>query len=121
MNFYESVAKDKLKLGDDYDVAGWEKIGPDAVIYKFGPVKILTRGKNKGQRRVTKATHTCAVFDSEIKEAKMKFESDTGKCYLCGGDGQEWRGWNYISGNEFEECRRCLGTGTAQHNAPQIS
>lgn len=61
---------------------------------------------------VTWANLETVIVDRREEDAEpARYEAETGKCGLCGGDGQEWRGWNRETGHLWRECKRCGGTG----------
>lgn len=49
----------------------------------------------------------------EEREEEERFERETGQCHVCGGDGQEWRGWSRAEGHRWARCRLCAGMGHA--------
>lgn len=49
----------------------------------------------------------------EEDEEKARFERETGKCHRCGGDGQDWAGWNHGTGHRWRPCKRCGASGAA--------
>lgn len=116
IDYGEIVARRKLyPLPESWKVSEWERIGPDAVRYKGGITRPFAKGPRKGQPHwFTKEYQECVVLKSEMEAEKISFEKETGKCWLCGGDGQEWRGWNRETGEKFETCRRCNGTGVGR-------
>ena len=53
------------------------------------------------------------VDKTEMDAEPARYETETGKCGECGGDGNEWRGWSKDGGHRWRTCRRCNGAGTA--------
>jgi hypothetical protein len=61
---------------------------------------------------VTWGNRETVLVDRREEDAEpARYEAETGKCGLCGGDGQEWRGWNRETGSRWRECKRCNGMG----------
>jgi hypothetical protein len=114
IDFGKRVAIRKLlPLPESCEMCGWEAVGPDAVIYSFAPYKFLKKGKNAGKKRYGAITHKAVVTLSEIRAEESSYELETGRCAICGGDGQEWAGWNHKDGHRFKICSRCEGSGKA--------
>lgn len=113
-NYAEAVVRKKLGvLPENWEICGWTRIDPDATIFRGGPCRLLTRGKNKGRKRWDKVTHTCVVTDAEETSERLRYESETGNCSTCGGTGQDWCGWSRDEGDKYRSCVRCSGSGKA--------
>jgi hypothetical protein len=116
INHAEAVARRKLEpLPENFEFCGWEIIGPDTVVFRGGPVRLLKKGPNKGKRRWDKVTHKVAVTKHEEIDELLRYEKETGNCGVCGGDGQEWAGWHHINGHKYKKCTRCGGLGKIKH------
>ncbi len=98
-------------LPDNWAIGGWTRIGQDATAFRIASCRVLTRGKNKGQKRWGKTTHTCVVTDEEEYAERMRYETETGNCSTCGGMCIEWVGWHRITGHKYQKCGRCAGSG----------
>lgn len=113
-NYAEVVVRRKLgALPENWAICGWTRIDPDATVYRGGPYRLLTRGKNKGHKRWDNVTHTCVVTDAEEQTERLSHEAETGNCSTCAGTGQEWYGWHHIDGEKYRQCGRCAGSGKA--------
>jgi hypothetical protein len=98
-----SIARRKLNRPDAVTMS-WECIPFD------GPtegVRIVVVDDNINWRN----PETVLVDARDEAEEKARFERETGKCHICGGDGQEWRGWDRETGHRWRACKRCSGTG----------
>lgn len=107
------VARKKLGFGDDWRWCKLQWIGFDAVI-EGGVPRLLTRGPRKGQPTWRDSEMEKAVVsDSEIRQARLDYESHTGKCCECAGSGKRLLGWSREEGKAFTQCLRCNATGIA--------
>lgn len=100
---HETVARRKLDILDlpEAKLCSWDASVRGVVLYEF----------EHGGRRLR-----AFVSDEEHEAELLRFEA-TGKCHECGGDGQEWRGWNNKTGHRWETCRRCGGSGRPKEAA----
>lgn len=114
-NFTEIIARRKLGVGDEWRCAKWTRVGrtPDLVV-TLGIPRILTRGPHKGSPSYSGSPFKeCVVTDQEDRAERAAFERNSGKCVLCGGDGQQFTQWSRAHGNKFSPCQRCNATGAA--------
>ena len=111
IDFGEIVAKKKLSpLPENWEIYAWELCGPDAVIYTGSECK---RGPRSGKRQWYGQKQSAVVTKAEWDAAAKEYERATGFCWVCGGDGQAWKGWSRKDGDYFEFCKKCNGTGKA--------
>jgi len=111
INFPEIAARKKISLPADWDFYKWERVGPDAVVLTASAFKV---GPRTGKKKWFGPSTRVAVTFAEIAAEEKAFEAETGKCYKCGGDGEEWAGWNHKTGHYFRPCSRCGATGNAK-------
>jgi len=110
----ESVARRKLApLPEGWEPWKYERVGPDATMVTGSVPRILTRGKNKGQKRWPKPGQAVVVTDAERDAEFARYEAETGVCGKCFGRGEESAGWHYKTGTKYRTCRRCKGSGGA--------
>jgi hypothetical protein len=105
------LGRQQLKLDEPWSCCGWKRIA-SGFLLNFGQERIITKGKRKGQRTWKGEQQQAFVTDAEIKKAEGEWEKQTGKCHVCGGDGQESFGWNAKTGTTYDTCTRCGGAGT---------
>lgn len=76
---------------------------------------IYARGKHKGEINWTKRDRATEreLFASHVQldSVRSQWETDTGKCSECGGDGQQPNGWRIGVGTLYRPCIRCKATG----------
>ncbi len=106
------LGRQKLKLDEPWSCSGWKRIKPDGFLLSFGQERIITKGKRKGKTTWKGEQQQAFVTHAEIKKAEEEWEQETGKCHVCGGDGQETNGWTVNTGSLYCTCTRCGGTGT---------
>ena len=112
VNHAKEVIRKKLApLPENWDIFKWERVGKDATIYYCATYRLAQKGKRAGKKVFDKHTQKCVVIDSEVDAERARFESETGLCATCGGDGQEWAGWSITEGIKFQKCTCCNGTG----------
>ncbi len=114
--FWVEVAK--RKVGDPkWEWFSSERIGDGDFLMEGGEPRTISKGPRKGHRTWKHlAPHEkkkVVVTQAEIQQAEADYERDTGKCNVCGGSGQEWRGWSRDNGDRFRPCLRCDATGAA--------
>lgn len=71
-------------------------------------------GKGKGSpnyKKPLEGTERTVFFTVQEHSAWEDARDKQGICKDCAGTGQKWRGWNHETGNRYETCRRCEGTG----------
>ena len=90
---------------------------PDHVVVVRGAVMPdLTKGKNKGwpnwSKRDKSTERELVMTNPDINAFIAKWESTTGTCSGCGGDGQELAS-SGVNGTTYRDCRRCKATGKA--------
>lgn len=115
-NFWELCAREKLQRGADWQMVQWELVGDtnDAIIRGAVPSGVYTRGPRKGNPKFERPlTDQCVVTKAECLARAQRYEVESGRCSKCGGNGQEWAGWNHEHGNRYRECLRCKGSGVA--------
>lgn len=113
-NFLNRVARRKLGVSDAWELFAWERIGDtDDLLVTGGIPRLLKSGLRKGRKTWDGKGQTVAVTRSEVKAEFLTYEAESGNCHNCGGSGQEWATWSAASGNEYQQCRVCDGTGKA--------
>jgi hypothetical protein len=114
-DFYHIAASRKFTAPPGFAWYRWEAIGPDAVILT-GCVSsgLYAKGPRKGRPKYDGPPVRLVVTQREYEAEVARYESETGKCARCGGDGQAWAGWHHETGHEFKACRRCAATGKAK-------
>lgn len=83
-----------------------------------------TTGKNKGRpnwSKVDKTTERTFIVSMRQKDAAvLHFESTTGDCHHCYGNGTEIASMG-IHGTTYRTCHRCKGSGKAAARAVEVS
>ena len=111
MNHRDEVAKRKANV-EGLDALAWEVIGSDAVMVTMGYPRIKTKGKNKGKKTWDGSFKEVVTKQEEFDEMR-RYESETGLCAPCFGDGKVFGGWHYIDGIKHKQCPKCKGMGKA--------
>lgn len=77
------------------------------------PKGVYKTGKKAGRVRWGKAEdmQKIVVTDAEIAADETRYESETGACFRCCGNGDVPAGWSKENGSTFRPCPRCQGTG----------
>lgn len=114
MTHLERVALRKMtKAGatGDLMVVRFQRLDCGGCLLSGGPARVLTRGKDKGHRRVEKITHRVVVTDAEVIAEEARFEAETGLCRECQGKGEVFARWSVTDGTSYRPCRRCAASG----------
>jgi hypothetical protein len=80
------------------------------------PTRTISRGPNKGHpdwRKLTDRAELLITF-ADYEARKARWETETGLCNACGGDGQIVRRVSREHGREMTTCHRCKGDGKAR-------
>lgn len=106
----------RRKLGDaTVKMAGWRRTDDGGLIVEVGtPTRKYAKGKRQGRddwRGVP--TRKAVVVQAEIDAELASYERQTGLCARCCGTKLEWAGWDHLTGNHYETCSPCKGTGQA--------
>lgn len=79
----------------------------------------FVRGKRKGEnnwsKRDRKTERELFATFAQLEMCRAQWERDTGKCGVCGGDGQELAGVS-ASQSTYRPCKACKATGAPQGN-----
>ena len=73
------------------------------------PAGVISRGPNKGRTKWPKQLQTLWMRMSDVDRIKHEWEQETGKCYLCDGQGEEVASFSATDGKTMRECSRCKG------------
>jgi hypothetical protein len=105
-----ALALRKIGSPEGWSVCSWEIMDDDSTVYGM----MLESGtKPDGSTKwVGPEKKACVTKEERIAEIN-RYETETGKCSVCYGTGDEWMGWNHITGNRWGKCRRCNGLGLA--------
>lgn len=108
--WYEEIARKKVGGDPDWKAAIWQACkGHDSLIEGAVP-RVGLDGK---PRWIGIELDKVVVTDAELRQAKLDYETETGKCCKCAGSGKEFGGWDHITGNKYRDCVRCGATGKA--------
>lgn len=118
-NWFEAHAREKLGMPPEWQMSFWSTHGDvsdDASVEVGGAVYgLVTRGPRKGRPNWEKfepgTKKTVWLHKHERVAFKQAWVERTGKCPSCYGTGQEWRGWNHLTGSKYETCTECRGSG----------
>lgn len=113
----------KAVLPEGWEIYQWETINidtPNEAIKVDGTVMraLFVRGPRKGRknfaRRERDKDMSFIITRAEIQQAKAKWETETGFCGECYGNGDVAWSWHHQEGTKFKTCKKCSGTGKAQ-------
>ena len=114
----ELAARDKLGLGDEYELYAAEVLphnaprdAPCVFHVNLGVPRLLTRGPNKGQKRWDGDRQEQWLGEAEVEAQARRYEAETGKCCACTGTGKQVARWSVTDGTTYRDCGRCHGTG----------
>ena len=121
-DFFNIAAKKKMG-----NVEGWQWYRIEAIRDNFFlveggiPIGEISRGPNKGRKKWAKGNgDKVLITREEIDQAQSEYETQTGNCSYCGGEGKHVTGWNKDTGNKYITCPSCNGTGkTAGADKPE--
>jgi hypothetical protein len=85
------------------------------------PIGTYSRGPRKGRPkwpRLAELQRVVITMD-EVRQARIRWENETGLCSYCGGSGQQVKSTG-ISGTTYRECISCDGTGRALHRRAEV-
>ncbi len=119
-SLYEDHAKELAGVGDEYRMASWKhKLArgknPERLCVELIVAPLLADGTVAWKYSVSstrmKVEYTFPEHDAWV----LQWEQKTGRCSQCSAKnpGQEWVGWNHITGTQFKVCSRCNGTGSS--------
>ena len=116
IEFYEMAARRKLvasgkDLPSSWSTYRWEHLQTGLVRVDGSASRILTKGKNKGQKTWDGPTLSAYVTDAEAEAEKAIYARETGNCPECLGSGREFVRWSAANGTETKVCPHCDGTG----------
>ena len=86
------------------------------------PIGTYSRGPRKGRPkwpRLAELQRVVITMD-EVRQARIRWENETGLCSHCGGSGQQVKSTG-ISGTTYRECISCDGTGRALHRRAEVA
>lgn len=86
---------------------------PDGV-YKTGPRKGKTKWDTKNATQVL-------VTREELQAEESRWQSETGKCSECQGEGRNETGWSKAEGRSYKPCQACNATGNAPTGKAGVS
>ena len=93
-------------------IAGWEACifeRLDGGLLVTGGIPKLVAGKKKWPPK--KSMQRIILTEADVMAEKMMYAQTTGRCPDCYGEGQRAVGWNKDTGNKYETCAICAGTG----------
>ena len=93
-------------------IAGWEACifeRLDGGLLVTGGIPQLVAGKKKWPPK--KSMQRIILTEADVMAEKMMYAQTTGRCPDCYGEGQRAVGWNKDTGNKYETCAICAGTG----------
>lgn len=119
---YENHARELLNQGPDWHISSWRVLdwkelgcgAPGSRLKVTGCLApTLPDGRVDWDNAVPKSTKSVIFTNREHDEWLSRWEEATGKCSQCapGLPGQEWGGWNHITGTKYNTCSRCKGSG----------
>lgn len=107
---------------DGWQAHTWSAADGGSIVKGCVPSGVYTRGPRKGQPKFRPAKpnseRVVVIGNSEMEAHALSQEAATGKCWECGGTGQEWAGWDATTGTLYRPCRRCNATGHAPKDTP---
>lgn len=128
MKLCEIHAREKSGMPPEWCAYAWEcfpKEPNQKVLYyqiKGMVAPIKTKGPRKGDhnwKAGDKSTERVVILPVEEHEQWIrKWESSTGKCSNCIGDGKVIVKWSSITGIHYGECTICKGTGSKPAGRP---
>lgn len=112
-DFWNLAVQKKLGLPPEWQWYKLQAIGPDTLVEGAVPLGFTKTGRPKWPK--VSESQRCVVTDAERQAVREQWSRDTGKCWNCGGSGEEFAGWNHLEGKRFRPCHRCHGSATDAH------
>lgn len=85
---------------------------------------VFQRGPQKGQKNWSKRDRSTerelVITEAELAAMRLEWEAETGRCFVCGGSGQQFASWSATAGTKTEPCTRCRSTGRAPGQPAQL-
>lgn len=105
-------------LPDDWRPQIYGCLDRDLGFYLRGavPIGIYSRGPRKGRPKFPPLgqLQRVVITPDEVRQARIRWENETGLCSHCGGSGQSVKSIG-VNGLTYRECTACDGTGQALH------
>jgi hypothetical protein len=108
--WYEVAAREQLGVGEEWEVASLEAVGPRGDTMVSGNVTTV-QGK---QRTWVKPLQKVIVTAEDVARLTAEYEVRTWVCGGCGGDGLQQGKITFIPAPltyEYRTCSRCGGSG----------
>lgn len=118
-SLYADHARELLCIGPEYHMASWKhkdatKSKPERLQVELMTAPLLEDGRVAWKYGDPKSRKKVEFTFPDHDQWTLAWEQKTGKCRQCATDnpGQEFVGWNHITGTKYKTCTRCGGTGT---------
>jgi hypothetical protein len=122
-DWYEAFCRERYSPPSEWQIYKWEAKGehgkPGAFVLVEGAVfkHTMLKGKRKGRIDYKKpepgSVATYPIVMTDLDKFKLEWSVKTGKCHHCYGTGQDWFGWNHITGDRYRDCQACSATGSS--------
>ncbi len=111
-DWMSETAREKFDLPEEWRWAQSEAI-PGGFLLK-GNVTTEKKKRDGTLKTVWKRPLEKYIITKEdTQRCEKNYENSTGNCAHCEGTGKHCCGWSKDTGNNFESCSKCGGTGTA--------
>lgn len=110
--FRRDVADRKAHpLPQGFEWYSFQCVGPDILFKGAVVVGTISKGPRKGRKRYSREERQVVVTPAEELAEYVRFESETGRCGNCKGDGQVFARWHHLEGVSYRQCEKCAGLG----------
>jgi len=111
-DWMSETAREKFNLSEEWRWAQSEAI-PGGFLLK-GSITTEKKSKDgKTKTRWERPLDKYIITKEDTRRCEENYEKSTGNCARCEGTGKHCCGWNKDTGNDFETCGTCKGSGKA--------
>jgi len=117
-NMLERMARERLGVGDDWNVCVWESLPPG---HRRTDTYRVTGAVKRGPKwPPLKECQQVYVSPAEADAYALAWETRTGKCHECEGSGKEVASFCCRKSKAtYRPCSRCDGTGERRAGGPK--
>lgn len=116
-NLYELYCREHATLPEDWAIYCMEQFpktsGPCNYIQLTGAVAVVDRSGKRTWPNKELSRRVFQVSPADFAKFQAEWSKRTGYCITCLGTGEQWTGWNHLTGDRYERCSDCGGSGSA--------
>lgn len=116
-DLYDLYCRAHGTLSDDWAIYQMERFpkttGPCSYIQLTGAIAITDHSGKKRWPKIKESKRVFQVSPADFERFQAEWSKRTGYCITCLGTGEKWTGWNHVTGDRYERCLACDGSGSA--------